>query len=127
MPFVGIESNGDIRDAGASAGLRRPFAISGAASLKGYPLRIVGMNAVQAVIIQTAGPLVGYEVRIIQNDFASDGDPGWVVFASGTVAALGTPEIVTLPPVIGHHAQIVLISPGPADASGTYQIGAIHT
>lgn len=126
MPFVGIESNGDIRDAGASAGLFRPWALVGASTLSGYPLRIVGMNALQAVITQIAGPLVSYEVQVIHSDFVGGSETSWVTVASGTLVAFG-PTLVTVPVVVGHHARIKIASPGPGNSNGSFQLGAIHT
>ena len=128
MPFLGTSSSGDQLTRGASAGLSRAWLDAGPGlALRGYPLRIVGMSGLVVTVNQLTGLLATIRVQIAMTDFAAQAsDTAWVTISTTTVGALGVPEVISLLPVIGHHAR-VRISVTDGASSGSYTIGAIHS
>jgi hypothetical protein len=129
MPFLGTASSGDQLTRGASAGICRAWADTSGLqhTIRGYPIRILGMSGLVVTVQQDTGLLATIRVQVALTDFAATTtDAAWVTLATTAVTTLGTAEVIMLAPVVGHHAR-VRIDVTTGNSTGSYTIGAIHT
>jgi hypothetical protein len=127
MPFVGTGASGNDRIAKAQAGITRTWTTAGPGleAVRGYPLRVLGMNNLLVSVTQTAGAVFAtVQVRAALTNFPDPStDAGFpLVLASQTIVALNQPLIFTVSPLVANHVTVVISTDGAT--AGNYTIGA---